>query len=377
MGNASRLYGVFVLGVLFTAPVAAADVAGSFASLNAANVPHASLGKWDVARLPSVAADCDTTSDSCDSCCTTPCCCSPVSKHRCSVFADVLFLRPGNVDVVYAQEQTSFDPALASPTGPVGRTSIDGGAGFRIGANWALDDCASIVATYSWFESDTENDIAAAPGTVLNLDVGHPSLLTSGAGSRAATAVYNLDFQILDIDYRSLLCGSCDAAIDYTVGLRYAHLSQDFVASQDIFAGAGLTSVATQIDLDGVGIHLGLDGLKRRAGTGLLLYAKGDVSFVGGEFKANFTQTNQFGGAAVVRNELADYRVVTILESELGLGWESCGGRLRVTSGYAISGWLNTLTTGSYIDGVQDGSYTDLSETLTFDGLVTRLELRF
>ena len=34
-------------------------------------------------------------------------------------------------------------------------------------------------------------------------------------------------------------------------------------------------------------------------------------------------------------------------------------------------------TTGSYIDGVQAGSYNDLGETLTFDGLVTRLELRY
>ena len=135
--------------------------------------------------------------------------------------------------------------------------------------------------------------------------------------------------------------------------------------------------MATQIDFDGVGIHFGLDGLKRRSGTGLLLYAKGDVSFVAGEFKADFRQTNQFGGAAVIGNDLADYRVVTILESELGLGWESNCGRLRVTGGYAVSGWLNTLTTGSYIDGVRAGSYTDLSETLAFNGLVSRVELRY
>jgi hypothetical protein len=293
------------------------------------------------------------------------------------VFADVLFLRPGNVDVVYAQEQTSFDPTLASPTGPVGRTNIDNGTGFRIGANWAFDDCTSIVATYTWFESDTENEIFATPGTVLDLNVGHPSVATSGTTSLSATASYDLDFQLLDVDYRSLLWGCCDAGIDYTAGLRYAHLSQDFLASQEVFSGAGLTTVASQIDFDGVGIHFGLDGIKRRAGTGLLLYAKGDVSFVGGEFKADYRQTNQFGAAAVIGNSLADYRVVTILESELGLGWESRCGRLRVLGGYAFSGWLNTMTTGTYIDGVRAGSYTDLSETLTFDGLVAHFELRY
>ena len=69
--------------------------------------------------------------------------------------------------------------------------------------------------------------------------------------------------------------------------------------------------------------------------------------------------------------------MVAILDAELGLGWESTCGRVRVTGGYAVSGWFNTLTTGSYIEGVQAGSYNDLGETLTFDGLVTRLELRY
>ncbi len=374
MGKLYRLSSSLMLGVLLLTPVHAADQAPDTKVQQAS---YGVLGNWSAGHVQQVSASCDATSGNCDTCCSSPCCCSPVSQHRCGVFADILFLRPGNVDVVYADEQTSFDPALASPTGPVGRTNIDSGTGFRIGANWALDDCASLVATYTWFESGTDNEIAATPGTVLNMTVAHPSVLTSGATSLAASASHDIDFQLLDIDYRSLLWGNCDAAIDYTVGLRYAHLSQDFLASQEIFAAAGLTTVATQIDFDGVGIHFGLDGLKRRSGTGLLLYAKGDVSFLAGEFKADYRQTNQFGGAAVIGNDLADYRVVTILESELGVGWESNCGRLRVTGGYAVSGWLNTLTTGSYIDGVRAGSYTDLSETLAFNGLVSRIELRY
>ncbi len=48
-----------------------------------------------------------------------------------------------------------------------------------------------------------------------------------------------------------------------------------------------------------------------------------------------------------------------------------------LVSEHWLSGWFNTLTTGSYIDGVRASSFTDLSETLTFDGLVTRAELRY
>jgi hypothetical protein len=334
------------------------------------------LGNGGVGRVTD--ANCENNRGACDKCGKDPCaCCSPLWQHRTGAFADFLYLRPGNVDVVYAVEQTSFDPALASPTGPVGRVGIDGGAGFRIGGNWAMDDCTSLVATYTWLQSDTEDTITAAPGTVLDLAVGHPSVVSSGATSISAFSTYEIDYQFLDLDYNALLWGTCNSAINYVVGLRYGHLDQDFVAQQEIFSAAGLTTVGTEIDFDGFGIRGGLEGMKRNARTGVLLYGKAYANFIGGEFKANFEQANQFGGTAIIRNELEDYRLVTVLEAELGVGWESSGGRVRVTSGYAVSGWFNTLTTGSYIDGVQAGSYNDLGETLTFDGFVTRLELRY
>ncbi len=321
---------------------------------------------------------CDTSTGSCPSCGEKNCmCCASLSQHRTGVFGEFLYLRPGNVDVVYAVEQTSFDPQLASPTGPVGRVAPGNGAGFRLGGNWELNDCASLVATYSWLESDTEDTITAAPGNVLDLTVGHPSVITSGATSIAASSTYDIGFQTLDLDYRALLWGNCNAALNYSLGMRYAHLEQAFLAQQEIFAAAGLTTVATQIDFDGFGIRAGLDGTKQNAETGILVYAKAYANFVGGEFKADFTQSNQFGGTAVVGNDFADYRVVTILESEVGMGWQSCNGRVRVTGGYAVTGWLNTLTTGSYINGVQTREYDQLGETLTFDGLVTRVEVRF
>ena len=143
-----------------------------------------------------------------------------------------MYLRPGNVDVVYAVEQTSFDPVLASPTGPVGRAGIDGGTGFRIGGSWALTDCASLMATYTWFGSDTEDTITATPGTVLDLAVGHPSVVTSGATSIRASSVYEIDFQLLDVDYRGLLWGTCNSAINYTVGLHTAISTRIFSPSR-------------------------------------------------------------------------------------------------------------------------------------------------
>ncbi len=377
-----RRVGVLIAcAALVALPVRANDQwsSGLWAQNSRMPVKEASYG-WlgDGDREAAASAACDKCVGTCGACDEDPCaCCSPLWQHRSGVFGEFLYLRPGNVDVVYAVEQTSFDPVLASPTGPVGRVGIDGGAGFRIGAGWAMNDCASLVATYTWLESDTEDTIRATAGNVLDLTVGHPSVFTSGATSLSAFSTYDIDFQLIDLDYRALLWGTCNSAVNYTVGLRYGHLNQAFLAQQEIFSAAGLTTVATEIDFDGAGIRFGLDGMKRHAETGVLLYAKGYANFLGGEFKANFEQTNQFGGAAVIANGWEDYRVVTILDAELGLGWESASGRVRVTGGYAVSGWFNTLTTGSYIQGVQTRSYNDLGETLTFDGFVTRLELRY
>lgn len=170
--------------------------------------------------------DCEECKMSCGTCRQAPCRCSSVAQHRSGIFAETLFLRRGNVDVVYATEQTSFDPNLASPTGPIGRVNIDQGTGFRIGASWALDENASVVGTYTWLESDTEHAITAVQGNVLNLEVGHPSVVTSGATSLRAASHYDLDFQLADLDYRAVLGGNRDAVVNYTVGLRYAHLTQ-------------------------------------------------------------------------------------------------------------------------------------------------------
>jgi len=139
----------------------------------------------------------------------------------------------------------------------------------------------------------------------------------------------------------------------------------------------GLTNVRSEINFDGFGIGFGLDGMRRSAYSGLLIYGRGSASFVAGEFKADYRQTSQFGSNSIVGNTLVDYRLLTILQTELGLGWQSQCGRVRVLAGYQFAGWFNALTTGSYIPGVQARQFNALNETITFDGLVSRVEWRF
>ena len=72
-----------------------------------------------------------------------------------------------------------------------------------------------------------------------------------------------------------------------------------------------------------------------------------------------------------------DDRIVSILELELGMGWQNCCGNFRVTAGYYIGSWFNTLTTAGFIEGVQNNNFVDVDETLSFDGLALRAEYRY
>jgi len=319
------------------------------------------------------------TSDSaagCNVCDACDCCPNPLWVHRSGVFADLLYLRAGNIDYIYAVEQTGTLPT-DSPTGPVGRVGFDGSLGYRIGANLALSDCSSIQASYTWFQDETSDTSSANPGTVLIFQPGVPSIPNVGASGIEASADYDIRFQQVDLDYRGLLYGTCDSAVNYFAGLRYANLEQNFRAQEDVGVPVGLTNVTSDINFDGFGIGVGLDGMRRSAYSGLLIYGRGSASFVSGEFKADYRQTTQFGPNSVVGNSLEDFRVVTILQTEVGLGWESECGRLRVTGGYQVAGWFNSLTTGTYITGVQNRQFDELWETISFDGFVSRVEWRF
>lgn len=311
--------------------------------------------------------------NSCSSC---GCCPDPMWCHRNGVFFDLLYLRPGNIDYVYAVEQTG---PLASdvPTGHTGRVGFDGAPGYRLGATMAMSDCSSIQVGYAWYNTDTGSSITANPNTVLIFQPGLPQIPNVGATSIAASASQALRFQLLELDYRGLLYGTCDTAINYFGGVRYANLKQTFQAQEDVGVPVGLSTVNTSINFDGFGIGMGLDAMKRRADTGLLIYGRSSASFVSGEFKAQYREVTQFGPNSIIGNNITDYRVMSILQTELGVGWRSACGRVQIMGGYQFQSWGNALTTASYIPGVQSRRFDNLNENLTFDGFTSRLQFQW
>ena len=118
--------------------------------------------------------------------------------------------------------------------------------------------------------------------------------------------------------------------LDYVVGVRYAELGQEFDANFADALSTNLAAMQTNVNFDGVGLRLGLDGERALAG-GFYTSAKAVANFIGGEFRANYIQGDTVNPLEV-STSWREARFVTILEAEVAAGWQSPGGRFRARS---------------------------------------------
>jgi hypothetical protein len=298
--------------------------------------------------------------------------------HRLNVFGEFLYLRARDAEVVYASEIDG--PILAGApglqAGPLGIVDQDYQPGFRFGLGFTLDNCNQVLVTYSQFDSTSEDAIAATGTNVIRSLVSHPNSANAGANWLNANADSNIQFKLLDADYRGLIASSCDYNVSYLVGVRYARFEQAFAAN---FVNVGTETVAANVDFDGVGMKFGMDFERYGRNQQFFVYGKSYASLIGGRFEANYLQSNQADPVVAATNWEAG-RVVTMLDLEAGLGWQSCNGNLRLSVGYMYSGWFNTIKMNEWIQAVQNNNYvangmSTYDTGITFDGLTARVEL--
>ena len=305
----------------------------------------------------------------CDKDCKGKCCCPPPWAHRSGLFGELLYLRARDSEVAFALPVNG-----AIPIGPVGVLDQDYSTGFRAGFSHCLDECTSLVATYSHFESSTFNFIDTNPTPALRGLLLHPATANAAADFLTASGNYDIDFELVDIDYRSVLFAGDSYAVNYSVGARYAHLDQDM---QVVYTNAGTTdTVITDIDFDGAGIRVGLDAERHSGHHGFLCYGKAFASFVGGEFRADYDHGDT-ADPSIVDTAFRAGRLVTMLDLELGVGWQSRCGHYRLTTGYVVSAWLNTVNTDEWVDAVRNNNFVGLDDRMSFDGLTARAEYRY
>ncbi len=322
-------------------------------------------------------AACDGVDAGCVSACASDCYGGDAWAHFSTIYGGLLYLRPRNADVSYGVpiDGPIDSGPLTTPiqVGRVGVVDPDYDAGFEFGATLAVNAMTSIVANLVMLDTTTSNRLETDPPGVIRSLVSHPSSGSASADFLSAQADLDLQLDIVDVGMRHLFVGGQVFAVNYSVGARYARLEQSFAA---LFSNNGREQVRTNIDFDGGGFRLGLDAERYACGQPWRLYARSAASFVAGKFQANYFQGQSFD-PDVVDTKWEAGRVVPILDLELGGGWCGPGGRLRLSAGYVFSAWFNTVVTQEYIRAVQQNDFLELGDTLTFDGLVARAELRF
>lgn len=297
---------------------------------------------------------------------------------RHGIFGEFLFLHPTGGDVAHAQQQDGTGGAGTVPFGTIGVTDLHYEPGARVGGDWAMSNCTSIAATYTYFESNASSRIEApiiqGGGGAVGSLVQHPgAALTASAGPVDARSV--LDFQLADAEYRALLLNDKCFWLIGNVGLRWGHLEQEF-GQTGIFSGSQGGNIVTQsdVDFDGGGPKFGIDGGRTIGKRGFSIYARAGVSPLAGQFRSRYSMTNTTTDITLARADWNDDRLMTLLDYEVGIAWSGPQRKWRFATGYTASYWYNAVTNSDYIGAVQTGRYGDLSDTISFDGLTARIE---
>ena len=116
--------------------------------------------------------------------------------------------------------QTS--PSIPIQTSPIAVLDQDYSAGFRAGFGVCLDACSEIGASYTWFDTSVENSITATD-VALSMITRWPCIPPPRCGHAnglEAAGRHDLQFDLIDIDYRSYLVQTCTSSLDYVIGVR-------------------------------------------------------------------------------------------------------------------------------------------------------------
>lgn len=297
--------------------------------------------------------------------------------HCWHFYGEFLYLRPRDSEVAWATPING--PIVPGPInnnpiqiGAYGVADIDHQPAWRGGFQYNTSDNTGISVQYTMFEGSTTSLVEAAGPNVIRSLVSHPGTQTAAQDFLAAGASYNIDYDIIDIDYRRLISYGCDYQVGYLTGVAVVQMEQTFLAG---FAGTGTELVETDIDFYGAGGRAGLFG-EYQVACNWRVYGRGTGNLIAGEFRADYDQRQSYD-PQVVDTSWEAGRVIGIWDLEAGVKRTSRCGNYSLNAGYMFSAWTNTLQTDEWIQGVRTNSVIGMDSTMTFDGLVARFEARF
>jgi hypothetical protein len=304
---------------------------------------------------------------------------APPSPLRWTIYGEAMWIHPTGVDMAHAQQQDEGGVFGPVPFGEIAVADPSYDLGLRVGGELEFTPCSAIFVQYAFFETEADS-IVAAPnivgggGTVGSL-VHHPN---AGIGSSIlpVSATYEIEFQLGDVAYRQILLRNQLQELSVFAGGRFGRLEQRFSQIGVFGPGADEVTTSSNIEFTGGGPMVGIEGDQRIGVTGFSAYGKALAAALTGNFESQYRMVDTLGGPLVVAN-WEDDRIVPMLDYELGLAWTNPQGNLRLSAGYMMSHWFNIVSTPVFVDAVQADNYVDVGDTISFDGLVGRAELRW
>lgn len=374
----SQPTGQVIFAAPYVQPAAATVGTGVTATGFAANVAKAKSSGCDKCGCDNGSCDGGCDAGKCKKCSKKPCCCP---HFRFFVFAEPLSLQARDAEVAYGVQING--PIVGAPpppgiqTGPVGVVNQSAQFAYRVGTGFFLDDCASVTISFAQFaSSESDQLIRTNPNDVIRSLVSHPRTTNAATDFDQAFARHDIDFDLVDGEYRHIWT-SCDHYnVSWMAGIRYAKLEQGFNSN---FIINGFETVQTNIEFNGFGPKFGLE-FERFMVHGLSIYGKSAASLVVGGFTAEYAQNTN--NAFRVNTAWEVDRIVPIFDLELGVAWTSRCERFRFGAGYLVSAWTNVVKTDDWIKAVQANNFVnqaavELGDTITFDGFVGHAEIRF
>jgi len=324
------------------------------------------------AQQEAMAAECNTCGE-CDQC--APCKRSRC-KHRLDIFVDWLYLQARGADLGFAYPT---DEAFGRPLGATDQLDYDyEEEGIRYGVGMQLG-CSPYQIRFIGTHFNTGTNAAGWPGPGLTLQtllLNSPDPLSADAASSTfALARGIIGFDTYDLDLvKSFYRNGCGQFAGW-LGVRVADMDQSLrVIYDDDIVHSGQ-------DLRGAGVRAGFGG-ERRFG---IFKAFGSLSgsLLATSMNVDYRQTNIPDGVVVNYAQDID-RVLPVVDLEVGIGIQATR-HLSLSVGYMYSMWFNVVTAPELIQALQTsyggdirGDFTgDVRDDLTFDGLFTRVEVRW
>lgn len=282
--------------------------------------------------------------------------------------AEYLLLRP---------RRGAFDFAIVDPN----RDLIPGGtleslnyeqrSAVRAGLGYRFKDSAWAAGfTYTFLRSGADRSVDAPAGGLIYPTLTRPGLVDN-AGFAQATA--SLEYNVFDAEVSRFVRVDDRLNLRLYGGARFVTIRQDFESVYDL-RDANLARVATKSNVDGFGPLMGGEATLA-VYKGFHLYGKTSAAVLSSRLVNPIRETNNDGRTQFAAVDYRTRRVVPMLASGIGGGWQRRGVSVRV--GYEVTNLFNAIDQIRFTNDLAEGKLTTRQADLSLEGLFVQFAVQY